>query len=455
MLWIDNIKIIPNGLNIWDPLQVKWLSVTGQLIVGKYDPVEDPAIGPLTWVIWDSCHEDPNCPRAQPLITDVLELPGWPECCPGGILWWWANCELRSICPTDFSSFFWFEDKHVKADATDPTAGTLIEKLYSCNSDLLQISLDNSGNNHRIKFCVNIWEAKIKLADLIDWPRSYPSCWWWHSCGILQSCGGGWDWLCPNSSCGSSNSKNQFLRYNHSSQVFEMVCLEPHYHASVWYDGNDVLYASNLTENSTPGEPNSIFDWLNCTSKGADAWGYQFDNMYLAQSWYMWGTTYDIVIPKNNFYRISFHGNIVANKYVHAYRYGVARFRGSNSVVLLDIKKGMRTSSDYWGGLYDETFSKPVDASLTCDVTDYKHSTKLNEEHLAGGWSDIFWLEAGDRLRMFLKANADQNCYEDNPSYPIVKLIAKWYNEYTNNHPKGTSHGFSVEEVPREKIPLS
>lgn len=448
MQWIDNIKIVSTNLNIGDPLQIKGVDACGNLILGKYITWTDPAVWPLTWPLPWSCHEDSNCPMVQSLITNVLNLPWRPACCPGWVIWWAADCTLRSICPSDFATYFWFTDKYVIADSTDNFPWTLIDKLYSCNPDVLEISLDNSGPSHRIRFCLNLNKAQLKIIDLIDWPKAYPSC-PGSSCGLLQSCGGGWNWLCPASPCASAICKNQFLRFNATTQTFQFVCLVQRWHASVWYSWEDLLYDASSPYLWWVPEPD-MFEWLPCNAKWDDAWWYEHASMYEYQSnVYQSNWTWDIVIPETKFYRVWFHGSVVCNKYTHAYRYWVADI--THWITLMDMKKAMRGNTTF--GIYDSTFTKPIGIQ-SCDPTNYEYSSNLNEDTLTGWRTDVFWLEAWTRLRMYIKWDTDNACYDQIPWYPSMKLIAQWFNPYTNNHPKATSHWFYVEEVDREKIPL-
>lgn len=421
------------------------------IIIGKYILDTDPAPAPLTWPTDNECDVDPNCPLVQSLITNVLNLPWWPECCANGILWWDNDCNLRSICPEWFNNFFWRNDELVKADSTDQTPWFLYDKLESCNPSLLQITLNTDWDNHKIKFCIDMSEADIKITDLVDWPWQYPTCVPW-STWLLVWLANSRQRLCPWSiwtqpciSSQSVTSQEKKLVFNYTTQSLQFRRNNIFYHAEVWNNNwSNIIYtwAPDIDLTSVP-----------CNWRWSNAWwDHMLSCMYVQWTTTVWWYgTRDIVIPDGQtwYWNIDFRARSMCNIYTHAHRMWVCIVNNAipeaNRQVLCDVKD--------WA--FRDEYAPEVDGDATfiwselfaCAWDPKWIMTNLKNAELSWGRSDIFWLEAWTKLRMFIKADGNDNCAGIHPPSK-VKLL--WHNAFSTNHPKATVAWFSVWKVPIE-----
>lgn len=455
---MSRLLLDPTWLEIWDSLELKALDVSWRYIVGKYNSATDWPIGPIdpNSPLVKICSPDHICP-AQPVITDILDLPWWPECCANGLIWWDNNCWLRTICPADFPWFFNWEDRLVTADPTDQTPGTLVEKIISCNPSVLSISLDSNWPNHKLVLCINESNLNLRITDLIDWPGNYPLC-SSNSTGILYSNWAWRDWLCPwsntNKSCITNQnvlSKRTYLWYDFKNESLEFRHTKLMYHASVWHNSSSntiYTWAPDLALTSIP-----------CNARWSMAgWDHYISCMYEQwTTWVWWHPTWDIVIPETGYWMVNFHVACMCNLYTHAFRMWVAVVESgvheNNRQVLCDVKKWQFRDNYAPEEDGDSSFIWPE--MFECNTLAKNNMYFLKENQLTWGRTDEFWLTQWTKLRMFVKADANDRYYDEGSwcSYPPAKVKVLWHNPFSMNHPKATVAGFSVWKIPVEILP--
>lgn len=451
LYWLDKIIIDTAGLKYCDPITVKWLDACGHIILWSSE-WNDNCWDPLT--LWEaiSCYDNSDCPAIQPIITNITKLPWMPECCPWGLLWWTAWCELTSICPSSFETYFWWRDRYVLADPSDTVPWTLIQKLISCNPNVLSIWLDLSWGNHKVELCINAKNLDIDIIDLKDWPGSYPNC-SWNNAWVLTSVWSSWNRTCAwwNLNYDCLDNPEAFepikvLQYNDNYNAFTMTNGKAVKHAEVWYIGPDRIYTGSSLTNDLE------LTTIPCRGRGkAAGWDHEFDCMYVngtTQTW--WHSTWDILIPESWYWLLNFRTACQCNKYTHAFRMWVCivwTWVEDDWVVLSHVKKWAMRDLYQPPHDWDETFI--WEELYECDSDPKTIMTNLKESEMSWGSSEIYWLNAWTRLRMFIKADGNNQCVWEHPPSK-VRMVG--YNEYTTNHPKSVVAWFSVMQIPKEVI---
>ena len=174
-------------------------------------------------------------------------------------------------------------------------------------------------------------------------------------------------------------------------------------------------------------------------------------------TWKWWHPTWDIVIPETGYWMVSFHVACMCNLYTHAFRMWVCIVQNwvneSNWVTLCDVKKGQFRDSYAPEEDGDSSFIWPE--LYECNLQAKNNMYFLKENQLTWGRTDEFRLEKWTRLRMFVKADANDRYYDEDAdcTYPPAKVKVLWHNPFSLNHPKSTVSWFSVRKIPVEILP--
>ena len=169
----DKIKLVTEDLTLWDNLQVLWFDTCGFALIGKWKNEY--------WTYWDPlidwsapCWTEWNCPNCQPKISDIMDLPGWPEPCSewDAFIALTRNWELKTICKSSIED----NDEKLKISSWDWRAWYLRDKLVVCNSNSpITLNENTSWSFHTMCIWWDPNKAKLKFTDLTDTPNSYES----------------------------------------------------------------------------------------------------------------------------------------------------------------------------------------------------------------------------------------------------------------------------------------
>lgn len=211
----DKIKLVTDNLKLWDNLQVLWFDTCGFALIWKWNNEY--------WTYWDPlnssetpCWSDWNCPNCQPKVTNIKNLPWWPEPCSDwdAFLMLTKTGNLKTICESNLND----KNDRVRISWWDETPWYLKKKLIVCDDDW-PITLEEVTSGWVQALC--IWfdpeKTQQKLVNLADWPNRYPTTQW-----VLIWTHTWWDWAEPNSEC--STSRYQYLAYDTKTKAMKMIC---------------------------------------------------------------------------------------------------------------------------------------------------------------------------------------------------------------------------------------
>lgn len=126
----------------------------------------------------DPCEVLEQCLATYPPIDRCSMIPWIVEWQPWIVnAWPWRVLRINNawtcVERADPSNVFNDTDELVKVSSTDTTAGTLIQKIVSCDDDLLTISIINQWWYERLQLCPNFPTLITELTDVED---TYPNC---------------------------------------------------------------------------------------------------------------------------------------------------------------------------------------------------------------------------------------------------------------------------------------